>query len=127
MRALAMFERTGFQDFSPSLEGFRQSWWTMLLALPFTLVSLSSLNLLQQRMGRAPESLSLNLIEDLVGWLVYIGLFIMVARWLGRARLVLPAIMVLNWARLWGQCWRHRSTCWSGSTSSTVRVSRCCC
>lgn len=102
MRGLAVFQRTGFQDFDPSLAGFRQSWWTLLLALPFALVSLSGYNLMLQRLGRPPESLSLNLAEDLAGWLVYLAIFVSFARWLSRAPLVLPAIMVLNWARLWG-------------------------
>lgn len=102
MRALAVFDRAGFQEFDPSLAGFRQSWWTLLLALPFTLVSLSALNLMLQREGTLPESLGLNIIEDMAGWLIYLGLFAVTARWLGRAPLALPSIMVLNWVRLWG-------------------------
>lgn len=102
MRWLAIFDGAGFKDFDPSFAGVRQSWWTLLLALPFTLVSLSGLNLLQQRLGRAPESLPFNIIEDLAGWLIYLGLFTALSQWLDRRRLALPAIMVLNWARLWG-------------------------
>lgn len=100
--ALAGFDRTGLRHFDMTRAGFRQSWWTVALSLPFILLSTLCYNRLLVRAGHAPDAVLLAVAVDLAQWLGFCGLLWLVLGQLQRGAMVHAAIMVMNWGRLLG-------------------------
>ena len=100
---LCRFRREGLARFDYSWQGFWQSW----AALPFAAApfAINARMFAELAMGQGAHSISLwhSILVFAAGWLAYVALFLVVARFLLLQRGTLATLMVLNWLRLFKQ------------------------
>ncbi|MCH8684202.1 hypothetical protein [Pedomonas mirosovicensis] len=100
---LCRFRRAGLARFEYNWHGFWQSWSALpFAAAPFA-VNAHMLSLLATGRGAHAISLSQSILVFAAGWLAYVALFLVVARFLLLHRGTLATLLVLNWLRLFKQ------------------------